>query len=96
MRKHWVIPDIHGCARTLHALIEDNIKPTKHDELYFLGDYIDRGPDSKGVIDMCVKNENYNFIDLDNGVYMDSREGFGNLVALELNSMELAIQHNVE
>ncbi|MBE9480389.1 MAG: hypothetical protein IMY69_01690 [Bacteroidetes bacterium] len=64
--------------------------------MYLLGDYIDRGPDSKGVIDMRVKNENYNFIDLDNGVYMDSREGFGNLVALELNSMELAIQHNVE
>ncbi|MCK4288924.1 MAG: hypothetical protein KAW86_06950 [Bacteroidales bacterium] len=64
--------------------------------MYLLGDYIDRGPDSKGVIDMCVKNENYNFIDLDNGVYMDSREGFGNLVALELNYRELAIQHNVE
>ena len=237
MRKHWVIPDIHGCAKTLQALIEDNIKPTKYDQLYFLGDYIDRGPDSKGVIDyimhlqkeeynlkllmgnhedfclkaieiekkiikflgikqknkirlewenhgatntfsnfnirslkefpeiyiqwiknleyfietenfiivhaglnfrirdpfkdkhamlwirdykikpekinnkkiihghvpvslefinMCIKTKRYNFIDLDNGVYMDNREGFGNLVALELNSMELAIQHNVE
>ena len=237
MRKHWVIPDIHGCAKTLQALIEEKIKPTKYDQLYFLGDYIDRGPDSKGVIDyimhlqkeeynlrllmgnhedfclkaieeekkiikflgikqknkirlewenhgatntfsnfnirslkefpeiyiqwiknleyfietenfiivhaglnfriqnpfkdkhamlwirdykirpekinnkkiihghvpvslefinMCIKTNMYNFIDLDNGVYMDNREGFGNLVALELNSMELAIQHNVE
>jgi serine/threonine protein phosphatase 1 len=32
-------------------LIEEQIKPTPSDELYFLGDYIDRGPDSKAVID---------------------------------------------
>ena len=52
MREHWVIPDIHGCANTLKALIEDMIKPSKHDWLYFLGDYIDRGPSSKEVINI--------------------------------------------
>ncbi|MCD4664857.1 MAG: metallophosphoesterase, partial [Bacteroidales bacterium] len=46
MREHWVIPDIHGCANTLRGLIEDLIQPSKHDWLYFLGDYIDRGPSS--------------------------------------------------
>ena len=51
MRKRWVIPDIHGCVKTLKTLVEEQIKPTRFDELYFLGDYIDRGPDSKGVID---------------------------------------------
>jgi serine/threonine protein phosphatase 1 len=51
MRKRWVIPDIHGCLNTLKALIEEQIKPSRSDELYFLGDYIDRGPDSRGVID---------------------------------------------
>ncbi|MCK4639204.1 MAG: serine/threonine protein phosphatase, partial [Bacteroidales bacterium] len=62
MRKHWVIPDIHGCAKTLRALIEEKIKPTKHDELYFLGDYVDRGPDSKGTVDyiMNLQKEEYN------------------------------------
>ena len=62
MRKHWVIPDIHGCAKTLTALIEDMIKPTKHDWLYFLGDYIDRGPSSKEVIEylMYLEKEEYN------------------------------------
>ena len=49
MRK-FAISDIHGCARTFDALL-DNIQFTKNDELYLLGDYIDRGPDSKGVID---------------------------------------------
>ena len=54
MREHWVIPDRHGCAKTLRALIEDMIKPSKHDWLYFLGDYIDRGPGSKEVIDYLI------------------------------------------
>ena len=49
--KRWVIPDIHGCSKTLQALFEQQIRPSKEDEIYFLGDYIDRGPDSKGVID---------------------------------------------
>jgi serine/threonine protein phosphatase 1 len=51
MKKRWVIPDIHGCVNTLKALIEEQIRPARYDELYFLGDYIDRGPDSRGVID---------------------------------------------
>ena len=62
MREHWVIADIHGCAKTLKALIEEMIKPSKHDWLYFLGDYIDRGPGSKEVIDylMHLQYEDYN------------------------------------
>ena len=51
MKKRWVIPDIHGCLNTLKALINEQIRPARYDELYFLGDYIDRGPDSKGVLD---------------------------------------------
>ncbi len=54
MAKKWVIPDIHGCVRTLKFLIEQQIKPEAGDELFFLGDYIDRGPDSKGVIDYIM------------------------------------------
>ncbi len=43
------IGDVHGCARTLEALI-DQINPSQDDHLVFVGDYVDRGPDSKGVI----------------------------------------------
>lgn len=62
MVKRWVIPDIHGCALTLKYLIEYQIKPNKNDEIYFVGDYIDRGPDSKGVIDyiMDMQENDYN------------------------------------
>jgi serine/threonine protein phosphatase 1 len=54
MSKKWVIPDIHGCSKTLRALFEYYIIPSKEDELYFLGDYIDRGPDSRGVLDFIM------------------------------------------
>ncbi len=54
MPKTWIIPDIHGCAATLQMLLDQLIKPNKADRLVFLGDYIDRGPDSKGVIDIIM------------------------------------------
>ena len=58
MQKHWVISDIHGCLFTLRSLIETKIKPSANDELIFLGDYIDRGPESKGVIDYIINLKN--------------------------------------
>lgn len=48
--KRYAIGDIHGCHKTLVALL-DTLKLTKEDELYILGDMIDRGPDSKAVLD---------------------------------------------
>jgi len=47
------IGDIHGCSTALATLIEA-IQPTELDTLVFLGDYIDRGPDSKGVLDQII------------------------------------------
>lgn len=66
MKKHWVIPDIHGNAKTLKALLEEQIKPMRNDWIYFLGDYIDRGPDAKGVIDYIInlEQDQYNVVTL--------------------------------
>ena len=50
MAKRWVIPDLHGYVLTVQALFRDIIRPSLEDEIWFLGDCIDRGPDSKGVI----------------------------------------------
>jgi serine/threonine protein phosphatase 1 len=44
------IGDIHGCSAALRALLTA-IDPQADDTLVPLGDYIDRGPDSKGTID---------------------------------------------
>ena len=49
------ITDIHGCSKTFRRLVFDVIHLTKHDTLYLLGDMIDRGPDSKGVIDTILE-----------------------------------------
>ena len=59
MRK-LAISDIHGCALTFEALL-DKIALSTEDELYLLGDYVDRGPDSRAVIDqiLSLHNEGY-------------------------------------
>lgn len=49
------ISDIHGCLKTFRALVEEKVQLTQDDTLYLLGDYIDRGPDSKGVIDYILE-----------------------------------------
>ncbi|MDT8394800.1 MAG: metallophosphoesterase family protein [Bacteroidales bacterium] len=59
--KRWIIPDIHGCLKTVRGLFDHYITPSKEDELYFLGDYIDRGPDSKGVIDYLIGMQEQGF-----------------------------------
>ncbi|MFO8029727.1 MAG: metallophosphoesterase family protein [Cyclonatronaceae bacterium] len=48
--KYIAIGDIHGCARSLDALLEKT-RPYADRTHVFIGDYIDRGPDSRGVID---------------------------------------------
>jgi serine/threonine protein phosphatase 1 len=47
------IGDIHGCSRALAALVRA-LAPTSEDLLVVLGDYIDRGPDSRGVVEMLI------------------------------------------
>ncbi|GAN78061.1 metallophosphoesterase family protein [Acidisphaera rubrifaciens] len=47
--------DIHGCddrLAALHALIHDDLaaRPAAKTALVHLGDYVDRGPDSRGVL----------------------------------------------
>lgn len=44
------IGDVHGCAHSMDALV-DELAPTRDDHLVFVGDYVDRGPNSNGVID---------------------------------------------
>ena len=47
------IGDIHGCRAALDALL-DEIAPGSSDTFVTLGDYVDRGPDSRGVIDALI------------------------------------------
>ncbi|MDB5307373.1 MAG: serine/threonine protein phosphatase [Gemmataceae bacterium] len=47
------IGDVHGCLYQLDDLL-DWVKPTAEDLVITLGDYVDRGPDSRGVLDRLV------------------------------------------
>ncbi len=49
----FVIGDIHGCLQALDTLL-DSLAPGPSDRIIGLGDFIDRGPDSKGVIDRLI------------------------------------------
>ena len=44
------IGDVHGCATALRVILE-RIEPRADDTIVMLGDCVDRGPDSRGVID---------------------------------------------
>lgn len=47
------IGDIHGCSRALDAVL-DQIRPTRQDLIVCLGDFIDQGKDTCGVIDRLI------------------------------------------
>ena len=59
----YAVGDVHGYANVLRALIgelrDDLMRsaPAEPPLLVFLGDYVDRGPDSRGVIDMILDLE---------------------------------------
>jgi len=57
----YAIGDIHGrldLLEQLQAKIEADAKDAGHLKIIqiFLGDYVDRGPDSKGVVDFMIKS----------------------------------------
>ena len=58
----YAIGDVHGCPRTLDALLsqlDDDAGGAlgPDDTLVFVGDYIDRGPDSAAVLDRMLELE---------------------------------------
>jgi calcineurin-like phosphoesterase family protein len=50
----YFIGDVHGCIKTLKELVQQICIIDKNPKLYFVGDLIDRGPDSKAVIDYII------------------------------------------
>lgn len=56
----YVVGDVHGRSDLLHSLLRKiAFDAARHEEgtrreLVFLGDYVDRGPDSRGVVDLIL------------------------------------------
>ena len=57
-RRVYAVGDIHGCAAQLEQLtntiVRDGENGAEIQSIVYLGDYVDRGPDSKGVIDRLL------------------------------------------
>lgn len=54
MRYTFAIGDIHGCIDPLDSIIDRIETYVAKGTVVFLGDYIDRGPDSRGVLDRLI------------------------------------------
>lgn len=51
----YAVGDVHGCLDQLERLL-DRVQPDlERDVLLFVGDYIDRGPESRGVVDYVLR-----------------------------------------
>ncbi|MDR1608072.1 MAG: serine/threonine protein phosphatase [Deltaproteobacteria bacterium] len=55
----FAVGDIHGCRLKLDRLLAKlDWRPENQERLVFLGDYIDRGPDSYGVVETVLGLKN--------------------------------------
>ncbi|WP_342598289.1 metallophosphoesterase family protein [Psychrobacillus sp. FSL H8-0483] len=54
MKRTLVISDIHGELKKFEQLLEEVDYDPETDQLILLGDYVDRGPNTKGVIDKVM------------------------------------------
>lgn len=107
MARQFAISDIHGCANTFKALALDVIHLQKNDKLYLLGDYVNKGPDSKGVIDFifhlrdqhfdvhCLRGNHEQYL-IDGLLYSWEEIAFSNRGGLEtLQSFGVATVHEI-
>ena len=53
--KSFIVGDVHGCLEMLKRLIDKIEWNPSDDRLIFIGDYIDRGENPKGVVDFVLK-----------------------------------------
>lgn len=58
----WIIGDIHGMFRPLDALIAEVERKDHSPHFIFVGDYINRGPDSPRVIDRVLQLTHATFL----------------------------------
>ena len=84
MGRLYAIGDVHGCVRTLGALLahldaDAGGALTPDDTVVFVGDYVDRGPDSPGVLDRMIA--------------LDAQEGGAEYVFLRGNHDQMMLDY---
>jgi len=92
--RQLLVGDIHGCARTLEGLLL-KIDLNTDDQIFFVGDYINKGPDSKGVLDTLIalrkKHQHIYFLRGNNESYF-----YKTLKKSESRVLRLARRYKVE
>src|SRR5262245_38716571 len=58
----WVLGDVHGMRLALESLLTAIRKRDPSPRLLFTGDYVNRGPDSHGVLNILLKLDNAVFV----------------------------------
>jgi hypothetical protein len=58
----WIIGDIHGMLRPLQTVLNEVSQRDPWAHLLFVGDYVNRGPDSRGVIELLLALKNAHFV----------------------------------
>lgn len=51
--RFFIVGDIHACPQELETLLSA-VGPQPEDRLVFLGDYVDRGPDARAVVELLL------------------------------------------
>jgi serine/threonine protein phosphatase 1 len=80
MGKIFAIGDIHGCISKLDTMMAQLNIDAQNDTLVFIGDYIDRGSDPKGVVDSIL----------------DIRKNIKNVVCLLGNHEQMFLNYYLE
>ena len=58
----WIIGDIHGMIRPLEALLRGVERQDPSPQFLFVGDYVNRGPDSRAVIELLMSLKSAQFV----------------------------------
>lgn len=61
MSRRFAATDLHGCLRTVRYLLEQELRLRPTDHLYLLGDYVNKGPDSCGVLDYLMQLQDFGY-----------------------------------
>jgi len=59
---HWVIGDIHGMLGPLESVLEAVHRADGSAQVYFTGDYVNRGPESRRVIELLLSLSGARFL----------------------------------
>ena len=97
----WVIGDIHGMVKPLEALIRAVEQHDKDRQLMFVGDYVNRGPHSKEVVELLLSLKEAYFVRGNHDDVFDhviNRQSFCGKAGEEprVSSLQWFLQHGMD